>query len=357
MRKIVACTILLLLLCPTQSWAIMGRKVVRYYYPSGELMREVPHKKGKRNGVEKRYDKEGHIVGQVPYRNGVIQGVQKAYFPDGTLSGEWPHKADKRHGTSVTYFPDKTVKTKTQFYKGKQQGLYKHYYLGGAIQYIVSYVYDKQHGAAVYYDKEGHLTARKFFFQNECLSWNKYDKKGTMIKDSEYEARIEKYAPVDIEEARIVTGRWLRAFSEFEYDLVLPLMHLEPLIFEGTQLPNAFRDKVKKRRLKVYHAELGTIIQQDFVSARTIPASTKFPPCAILEYRIQCKKDTARIALVCDNKNKEYRISHVFFFPQTEVVKIQLDKALMQEAREERSRMPKILEEMKKAEDHDQKAA
>lgn len=65
--------------------------IKRYHYTNGQLMKEVPFKDGKWDGLYKSFYENGHPDWEVNYKDDKKDGTAKMYI-DGVLVGEWTYK-------------------------------------------------------------------------------------------------------------------------------------------------------------------------------------------------------------------------------------------------------------------------
>ncbi|WP_181882330.1 toxin-antitoxin system YwqK family antitoxin [Helicobacter didelphidarum] len=57
----------------------------RVYYSNGNLLREIPYKDGKIEGIKKEYHENGNLLREIPYKDDKRDGVEKRYGEDGSL--------------------------------------------------------------------------------------------------------------------------------------------------------------------------------------------------------------------------------------------------------------------------------
>jgi antitoxin component YwqK of YwqJK toxin-antitoxin module len=56
-----------------------------WYCGTTILEREIPYLNCKKNGLEKKYDKQGNLLYVITYRNNLKEGSAKVYYPDGRI--------------------------------------------------------------------------------------------------------------------------------------------------------------------------------------------------------------------------------------------------------------------------------
>ena len=72
--------------------------IMKKYYKTGELNRELQFIDGKGNGISKWYYKTGELKGELQFKDGQIIGSWKEYYRTGELKGELPYKNGKGNG-------------------------------------------------------------------------------------------------------------------------------------------------------------------------------------------------------------------------------------------------------------------
>ena len=91
------------------------RQVVKEYYETGELWKEISMRGDKQDGTETWYRRNGTISHQ----------------------SEW--KEGKRHGRWVNYYGNGLVESEVEYHEGHPMGLHVEYYPNGAVMYSVRY--------------------------------------------------------------------------------------------------------------------------------------------------------------------------------------------------------------------------
>jgi antitoxin component YwqK of YwqJK toxin-antitoxin module len=82
------------------------------------LVKEVPYKNGKRQGLMKTFDASGLLYQSFWYENGKRQDTAKWYFSDGRVFRKTPFKDDSAHGIQIQYYRNGVVRAKLEFKNG-----------------------------------------------------------------------------------------------------------------------------------------------------------------------------------------------------------------------------------------------
>lgn len=107
-----------------------------YYFPGGELEREVPFVNGQANGEGYEYNKQGRIITLLTYKAGVLtkkqsinrtdqqeqkQGIWMTFFPNRKVESEGPYVNDLKHGYWKFYQPNGNLKRVEKWVMGVLQ--------------------------------------------------------------------------------------------------------------------------------------------------------------------------------------------------------------------------------------------
>ena len=91
--------------CKTEADKISGC-IVKEYYESGNLWREIPYKNDKIEGIAKQYYENGNLNIEIPFKNDKIEGIARRYYDNGNLVIEVSYKNDELHGDLKYYTED-----------------------------------------------------------------------------------------------------------------------------------------------------------------------------------------------------------------------------------------------------------
>ena len=107
-------TVLGVVFCATPVLAV----VEKAYYKTGELMRETPFEKDKKDGVEKWYYQTGELMHEVSYKNGKKEGTGKTFYKNGQIQREETYKNDVLDGPVIGYYEAGGVKYEASYKAG-----------------------------------------------------------------------------------------------------------------------------------------------------------------------------------------------------------------------------------------------
>jgi antitoxin component YwqK of YwqJK toxin-antitoxin module len=146
--------------------------VWNFYNREGIKTAEISYQKGKKQGLSRIF-KEGKLTKVTPYQNDKIEGIVKFYYPNGNVQKEVPYVDGKSTGTGFEYdLQDQRIVTLLTFknnqlvrkqsinQKDKQnqkQGLWIDFYPNRQIKVEGPYVNDLKNGYWKYYQSNGNL--------------------------------------------------------------------------------------------------------------------------------------------------------------------------------------------------------
>ncbi len=125
-------------------------EVKRTHFRNGRVYQEVPFVRGKINGVVREYHKNGILAKEVPTKDGLRHGVCKQWNNKGELLGTF----EMSLGTGIS----------------------KQWFQNGHIQFEASIVNETFTGRLRRWNEKGDLVEERFFFHNEKLSYDEYDR-------------------------------------------------------------------------------------------------------------------------------------------------------------------------------------
>ncbi len=70
------------------------------------------------DGESKVYDEQGNLIAQIPYRKGALEGVSTYYYPSGQIKTEIPFQKNEIEGDLVEFLENGTLKAKHHYIKG-----------------------------------------------------------------------------------------------------------------------------------------------------------------------------------------------------------------------------------------------
>jgi len=104
-------------------------QVFRGYYPSGGVEMQLSNQDKKK--------------------------IIKSYFPGGNLEAVYEYENGKLNGTTRQYFENGVMKAEIRYENDKRQGLAKFYYPSGMLMAKIGYVDNKENGERKLYDETG----------------------------------------------------------------------------------------------------------------------------------------------------------------------------------------------------------
>lgn len=133
---------------------------------------------GKKNGVQREYDKEGNITKSYVYASGQIleeggyideqgrkQGHWKSFYQDGKLKHEGDYKDGLRTGPWLYYYADGKVEQKGRFRFDEPEGSWMWYYPDGSTWKEEEYIDGLEDGMSIEYDTAGTVLAQGEFIE------------------------------------------------------------------------------------------------------------------------------------------------------------------------------------------------
>ena len=108
------------------------------------------------NGLSKVWDDQGNLMARIEYSKGVLEGQSMYYFPNGQVQKELPFKQNQLSGTAYEYTSEGGLKSKTEYIKGTPNGKSLGYFENGKEAWIEKYTEGRLLNGT-YYDLHGLL--------------------------------------------------------------------------------------------------------------------------------------------------------------------------------------------------------
>ena len=155
--------------------------------PTGQLLREVAFKDGRRDGLSVEWYPNGTKKAESNYRadilhgearewfpngkqqtvihwaNGELDGVGKAWQPDGKQQSEVKFKASKQHGIQIEWYKTGKKAFQIEFFEGKRNGIHSEWYENGNLKAETSYGDGFKHGVTKLYYENGKIHSEAHF--------------------------------------------------------------------------------------------------------------------------------------------------------------------------------------------------
>ncbi len=160
--------------------------VWRFYDKNGKLSSEITYSGGKKNGVKRFYDVEtGKKTYEEPYVNDIREGMAY-YFSDSLIIREVPLKKGKEEGVSKEFDKDKRIIT-IVLYKGgfvSKEEKMNRFDANGLKQGVWKEFYPCKETC----DDKVPLTQREYTYKDGKLNgyWKEYDAKGNVVSTEKY---------------------------------------------------------------------------------------------------------------------------------------------------------------------------
>ncbi len=102
------------------------------------------------------WDEQGHLIAAIPYDKGSLEGKSTYYYPSGQIERELFFAKNKLHGSEIEYWLNGVVKSKTQYKQGIKEGDSFGYFEEGAKAWVEEYS-DGRLRDGSYFNLEGEL--------------------------------------------------------------------------------------------------------------------------------------------------------------------------------------------------------
>lgn len=221
----------------TESYHIPGHGdcILRFYYESGMLLRELPtnakdtakwyYENGKLKGISfpvidgkslgYDYDLRGNLIQTDTMRGRNESGIIRIYYPSGKLHYECPYVNDPtnkkgkisfdsntfqcyqskkfrkfqhnisgyiKNGSMKSYYDGGALEWEAPYLDGHLNGTWKYYYAGGELRSETPFVNGKANGVSKDYYKNGKLMSETTYTDGKASATKKYDENGQEIK-------------------------------------------------------------------------------------------------------------------------------------------------------------------------------
>lgn len=142
------------------------------------IVAEIPWKEGKIHGIKKLYHLNGKVRVETPFENGAVEGESKEYDLAGRLVKVTSHKQGKRHGEMTEYWVLTGKPLRVVPYQNDHiHGLVREYFDGGQLKKEVKVKDDRLHGEERNYDEDGNLVKRRYWFEDEEVPKEEFEKR------------------------------------------------------------------------------------------------------------------------------------------------------------------------------------
>lgn len=174
----------------------------KVFYSDSTLKRKVLWDDGRKEGMEKVYDKEGNITAIMNYDRGFLvsreyinqrdqqgrkQGPWKDFYEDGTLKKEGVYLEGEKHGFFKMYKPDGSLDDIQKWVMGERETrdpavadaeVKRNYYPTGEVRVMASYLDGELHGVRREFDFFGNVTASQIMEHGKKIAEGIIDLEG-----------------------------------------------------------------------------------------------------------------------------------------------------------------------------------
>jgi antitoxin component YwqK of YwqJK toxin-antitoxin module len=167
----------------------------KFFYETGEVLRETNYLQGKKEGIEKKFKQDGKVLEETNFKDDLMEGAYWKKNRSGLLEKEGQYSKDKKTGLWREYYAeDKDMALKsTAIYKDdKKNGEEIRYYPDGTtVLSQGNYLDGLETGSWKYFYDNGNLESEGIFKPTETTVEDESDKE----KPSELKPRAKKFGP------------------------------------------------------------------------------------------------------------------------------------------------------------------
>ncbi|MDX1959976.1 MAG: LIC20035 family adhesin, partial [Leptospiraceae bacterium] len=180
---------------------------------------------GKRNGIWKFFYETGEVIRETTYVSGKKEGLEKKFKQDGTVLEEINYKDDLMDGPYWKKNRNGLLEKEGQYSKDKKTGLWREYYAENAdkvLKSVTIYVEDKKHGEEIRYYEDGKTVMSQGNFVDglESGNWKYFYDNGSLESEGAFkpvESKIEdesdKDKPSDVKPKARKSGPWKKFYK------------------------------------------------------------------------------------------------------------------------------------------------
>ena len=158
-------------------------KIVKDYYPSGELKAKYRLEDGELHGTYYEYYKSGGYKEQSIYQNGKLNGWRRVYFENGLLNWEAQYKDGKANGIFKNYYENGNLLSESVFKNDVEDSVTRWYYPDGSIEKELQYKDGHLHGIARFYYENGQIRLDAVIDLGTTIYYKRYSESGVPIQE------------------------------------------------------------------------------------------------------------------------------------------------------------------------------
>lgn len=128
------------------------------------------------DGISRVWDEKGNLLAEIPYKKGALEGISLYYFPSGGLEKEMPYAGNLLQGVAVEYYPNGKIHVKTTYSQGNKEGPSFGYFQNGELAWEEEYT-DNLILKGSYFNLKGELLSKvedgsgfRALFEEDVLS-------------------------------------------------------------------------------------------------------------------------------------------------------------------------------------------
>lgn len=110
------------------------------------------------DSISQVWDEKGNLIASIPYNKGFLDGKSIYYFPSGQVQRELNFVTNKQNGEEVEYYLNGVIKSKTEYKKGVKEGDSLGFFENGKIAWIEDHS-DGRLRKGSYYNLNGDLVS------------------------------------------------------------------------------------------------------------------------------------------------------------------------------------------------------
>lgn len=104
------------------------------------------------------WDEQGNLIASIPYQKGILEGKSIYYYPSGQVERELTYEKNKLNGLASEFWPEGTLKSQTMCKRGVKEGESFGYFVDGKIAWKEDFL-DGRLRKATYYTPQGDLVS------------------------------------------------------------------------------------------------------------------------------------------------------------------------------------------------------
>lgn len=158
-----------------------------FFYKTGNVLKEVPMKAGKKHGTVRTFQKDGLVEKSETYDQGLLSGATTIHYKNGFPKETYTYDQGQRSGPYFFHAEDSTVIVAGEYYQGAKYGKWSHYDYNGTLLAVISYYNNKKEGGFSVF-REGGMPYLSGEFAGGFLHGevNFYDLEGNIVSSSTY---------------------------------------------------------------------------------------------------------------------------------------------------------------------------